>query len=71
MTYRLHSPIVGVEHSSAGMSIIRIAAGAMLEAPDTDEQVVGPVQIVYLGRSLSVFDRDLRDWGERVQAEPV
>ena len=64
VTYRINSPIVGVEQSSTRMLIIPIAAGTMLRVPDVE---TGSVQVAYQGREVSVFVRDLLTRGERVE----
>ena len=64
-TYRLRSAIMAVVRSRDGMRIDQISRGALLEIPDTERN--GIIEIVYDGRSMSVFLQDVRERGERVE----
>lgn len=66
-SYRLKSAIVGVERCSTGRRITNIAIGTVLSIPDTDRDS-GMIEIVNQGRYVSVFLEDIRERGERVDA---
>jgi hypothetical protein len=68
-SYRLHASIAGVEHSATGMHIIQIAAGEVVNFAELEKES-GLIDLVFRGRSVTVFAQDLRVRGSRIDLAP-
>ena len=63
--YTLNHAIVGVQRSPAGMRIIQIASGEVLDLPELEKNT-GLVDIVHGGRNTSVSVKDVVEHGELI-----
>jgi hypothetical protein len=71
--YRLHSPTMAVEPEAGGdgrMHFVTIPAGALLKVVG-DAQQSGLVDVLFEGRVVAMFLRDIEDRGERILARSV